>query len=178
MSHDTAIAATLYLVPPQLEVFYVDASPTFQGINFGVDETVPHVDTGVSSHSRIPNVAIPVGTAIGAFTIGRANSNTTNTYILYQDDGDGLKGPEEVVSDQPSQMSLSEQLDMSRCYYQSGGQIVVKRSTSCGWEKRRIGLLIAGFEPAGSSYSYEKPSRRLTTAPNDSSSSSCSLSLF
>ncbi|KAI4860032.1 hypothetical protein F4820DRAFT_128611 [Hypoxylon rubiginosum] len=259
----TPIAATIYLVFPQFEVFYLDAaSSTFRGINFGEDETVPKVDsvdtdrpafsvgegsrmaaywpyiiyqnadatfhrevydsrgdgwfndtmqgwfdttvvpygdsgtgmavvpvvkayqgpyaagiafrgrdgrlaifsfggddTGISWHSGTPNVAIPAGTSIGAFAVGRANSNTTNTYILYQDashmiqavwqeDGGAWKGPQqvgaadagtdiacltEVVSDLPSQVSLSEQPDMRRCYYQSGGRIVEKRLASSGW---------------------------------------------
>ncbi|XXH03918.1 hypothetical protein Hte_010326 [Hypoxylon texense] len=116
-------------------------------------------DTGISWHSGTPNVAIPAGTSIAAFAVGRANSNTTNTYVLYQDadhkiqsvwqeDGKAWEGPQEVgaadagtdiacltevVCDEPEQTLLSEQLDMRRCYYQSGGLIVEKRLTSSGW---------------------------------------------
>lgn len=67
---------------------------------------------------------------------------------MWQEDDNEWKGPQEVgeadagtdiacltevVGDEPEQTSLSEQLDMRRCYYQSGGQIQEKRLTSTGW---------------------------------------------
>ncbi|KAI1389958.1 uncharacterized protein F4822DRAFT_219364 [Hypoxylon trugodes] len=258
----TPIAATQYLVFPQFEVFYLDSSSTFRGINFGEDETAPNPDsieterpaftvheksrmsaywpyvifqgndltfrrevfdsrgagwfndtlngwfnpdvvplgddgtglavipvvkafndpyaagiayrdqdgrlsvfsfggddTGVAWHSGVPSVTIPAGTAIAALSVGRPNSNTTNSWILYQDasnkiqavwqgDDNEWKGPQEVgeadagtdiaclteqVGDEPSLVLLSEQSDMRRCYYQYQGVIQEKRLTSTTW---------------------------------------------
>ncbi|KAL7623194.1 hypothetical protein AAE478_006875 [Parahypoxylon ruwenzoriense] len=257
----TPIAATIYLVYPQFEVFYLDPSSTFRGLNFGEDETVPKPDsineiqpaftvdstskmaaywpyvlyqnanatfhrivygpgvgwfndtvqgwfnpdvmplgdngtgiavvpvvrdfqapyaagvayrdpdgrlsifsfgggdTGISWHAGSPSVSIPAKTAIAAFATTRRLTNTTNTHILYQDgaqkiqavwqvDGNDWQGPEEVgdadegtdiaclteqTGDQPSLKQLSDQTDMNRCYYQSGGLIVEKRLTTSGW---------------------------------------------
>ncbi|KAI1140566.1 hypothetical protein F5Y05DRAFT_424438 [Hypoxylon sp. FL0543] len=258
----TPIAATLFLRDPQFEVFYLDPSSIFRGLNFGEDETVPKTDsidtsrpafsiaensrvaaywpymiyqnpnatfhrlvyyapaggyfndtvrgwsnpgvmplgdngtgiavvpvvqefkvpyaagiayrgqdgrlsvfsfggddTGISWDSGTPNVSIPAGTAIAATAVGRPNSNTTNTWILYQDDsnkiqtvwqedGNGWQGPQEVgeadagtdiaclteqTGDDPSQVSLAGQTDMRRCYYQYRGAIQEKRLTSSAW---------------------------------------------
>ncbi|KAI0842704.1 hypothetical protein F5Y06DRAFT_133456 [Hypoxylon sp. FL0890] len=257
----TPIAATLFLHYPQFEVYYLDPSSTFRGLNFGEDETVPKTDsidtsrpaftieensrvaaywpyiiyqnanltfhrqvyysaqgyfndtvqgwfnhsmmplgdngtgiavvpvvkafkvpyaagiayrdmdgrlsvfsfggddTGISWDSGTPNMSIPSGTAIAAIAVGRANSNTTNTWILYQDDSNtiqavwqdddnGWQGPQEVgeadagtdiaclteqTGDDPSQVLLAEQTDMRRCYYQYKGVIQEKRLTSSTW---------------------------------------------
>ncbi|OTA80787.1 hypothetical protein M434DRAFT_401630 [Hypoxylon sp. CO27-5] len=259
----TPIAATLFLRYPQFQVYYLDPSSTFRGLNFGEDETVPKtdsvntdrpaftveessrmaaywpyiiyqnpnatfhrqvydswgrgyfndtlqgwfnpqvvpiadngtgiavvpvvkefktpyaagiayrdqdgrlsifsfggVDTGISWDSGgPPHVSIPAGTAITALAIGRANTNSTNTWILYQDDSNkiqtvwqdddnGWQGPQEVgdadagtdiaclteqVGDDPSQVFLAEQMDMRRCYYQYQGVIREKRLTDSTW---------------------------------------------
>ncbi|KAI1380688.1 hypothetical protein F4677DRAFT_441020 [Hypoxylon crocopeplum] len=258
----TPIAATIYLLFPQFEVFYVDSTSTFRGLNFGEDETVPKTDSietdrpaftveedtkmsaywpyiiyqnpnstfhrevfdsygrgwfndtvqgwvdttvvpvgdkatgiavmpvvkvykkpyaagiayrdqdgrlsvfsfggeesGIPWHTAVPDVSVPAGTSIAAFSVGRPNSNATNTYILYQDDDQKVQavwqgndnrweGPQEVgdadagtdiaclteqTCDEPSQVSLSEQTDMMRCYYQMGGEIKEKRFSSSGW---------------------------------------------
>ncbi|XDG04340.1 hypothetical protein ABKA04_003955 [Annulohypoxylon sp. FPYF3050] len=257
----TPIPATIYLAFPQFQVYYLNSSNTFRGINFGEDETVPKSDsindrlaftvddgsqmsaywpyiiyqnsnltfhrqvydsggsgyfndtmqswfnpeavpmgdnktgfavvptvkefkgpyaagiayrdlngrlsvfsfggddTGISWDTGSPNIAIPAQTAIGALAVGRPNTNSTNTWILYQDennkircvyqdDANGWKGPVDVgdadagtdiacltesVYNQPTQTSLSEQTDMRRCYYQYKGVIQEKRLTSSTW---------------------------------------------
>ncbi|KAF3057956.1 hypothetical protein GL218_05577 [Daldinia childiae] len=116
-------------------------------------------DTGVAWYFGTPGVMIPVGTSIAAFAIARLNSNTTNTWILYQDasnkiqsvwqgDDNEWQGPQEVgdadvgtdiaclteqAGDQPSQINLADQTDMRRCYYQYKGLIREKRLTSSSW---------------------------------------------
>ncbi|KAI1649128.1 uncharacterized protein F4817DRAFT_314066 [Daldinia loculata] len=116
-------------------------------------------DTGVAWYFGTPGVTIPSGTSIAAFAIGRLNSNTTNTWILYQDasnkiqsvwqgDDNEWQGPQEVgdadvgtdiaclteqVGDQPSQTVLASQTDMRRCYYQYKGLIREKRLASSSW---------------------------------------------
>ncbi|KAI0108365.1 hypothetical protein F4814DRAFT_427695, partial [Daldinia grandis] len=116
-------------------------------------------DTGVAWYFGTPGVTIPSGTSIAALAIGRLNSNTTNTWILYQDasnkiqsvwqgDDNQWHGPQEVgdadagtdiaclteqVGDQPSQINLGDQTDMRRCYYQYKGLIREKRLTSSSW---------------------------------------------
>lgn len=107
-----------------------------------------------------PKVTIPEGTAIAATAVSRGpSSNTTNTWILYQDDdhkiqavwqddGSAWKGPQEVgdadpgtdiaclteqVGDDPTQTILSERTDMRRCYYQYKGMIREKRLTTTTW---------------------------------------------
>ncbi|KAI2469453.1 hypothetical protein F4781DRAFT_216342 [Annulohypoxylon bovei var. microspora] len=258
----TPIPATIYLLFPQFQVYYLDSSNTFRGVNFGEDETTPKtdsidtdrpaftvddgtqmsaywpyiiyqnpnstfhrqvydsyglnyfndtmegwfnpgviplgdngtgiavvptvkqylkpyaagiayrdqdgrlsifsfggVDTGISWDTGSPNTSIPAQTSIAALAVGRPNSNSTNTWILYQDeenkiqsvwqdDANGWKGPQEVgdadagtdiacltetVLDEPSQVLLSEQTDMRRCYYQYQGAIQEKRLTSSTW---------------------------------------------
>ncbi|KAI0179280.1 hypothetical protein GGR52DRAFT_298939 [Hypoxylon sp. FL1284] len=259
----TPIAATIYLRFPQYELFYLDGSSTFRGVNFGEDETVPKIDsvntdrpafkledsskmtaywpyviyqnenssfhrevfdshgrrnwvndtmqgwfnpdvvplgdkgtgmavvpvvkefkgpyaaglayrdqdgrlaifsfggddTGISWDNAAPDMSIPAGTSIGALAVGRPNTNSTNTWILYQDDDhkvqtvwqeddNGWKGPQEVgeadpgtdiacltevTGDEPSQVFLSEQLEMRRCYYSLRGEIKEMRLTSSGW---------------------------------------------
>ncbi|KAI0885487.1 uncharacterized protein GGS22DRAFT_187771 [Annulohypoxylon maeteangense] len=258
----TPIPATIYLLFPQFEVYYLDSKNTFRGINFGEDETAPKTDsietdraaftiddgtqmsaywpyiiyqnpnstfhrqvfdsrgmgyfndtmqgwfdtdvvplgdnrtgiavvptvkaykgpyaagiayrdqdgrlsvfsfggddTGISWDTGSPNIPIPARTSIAAIAVGRPNSNSTNTWILYQDannkiqcvyqdDANGWKGPQEVgdadagtdiacltetVLDEPEQVLLSEQTDMRRCYYQYNGAIQEKRLTSSTW---------------------------------------------
>ncbi|KAI1211640.1 uncharacterized protein F4807DRAFT_458536 [Annulohypoxylon truncatum] len=258
----TPIPATIYMLYPQFEVFYLDSKNTFRGVNFGEDETAPKTDsietdrpaftvddgtkmsaywpyiiyqnpnstfrrqvydsrgrgyfndtmqgwfnpdvvplgdnrtgiavvptvkefkgpyaagiayrdqdgrlsvfsfggddTGISWDTGSPNVSIPAQTSIAALAVGRPNSNSTNTWILYQDeankiqcvyqdDANGWKGPQEVgdadagtdiacltesVLDEPDQILLSEQTDMRRCYYQYKGAIQEKRLTSSTW---------------------------------------------
>ncbi|KAI8966519.1 hypothetical protein F5Y11DRAFT_308476 [Daldinia sp. FL1419] len=116
-------------------------------------------DEGVSWYSGTLDATVPSGTSIAAFAIARRSSNTTNTWILYQDEknkiqsvwqGDDNKwqGPQEVgdadagtdiaclteqVGDEPEQTILAEQTDMRRCYYQYKGIIREKRLTSSTW---------------------------------------------
>ncbi|KAI5861211.1 hypothetical protein GGS23DRAFT_158110 [Durotheca rogersii] len=257
----TPIAATIYLNFPQFEVFYLDSSARFRGLNFGEDERVPKpdsvndvladytvendtkiaaywpyvvlqarnstfrryvygpgvgwfndtvqgwfnpevvpqgdpntgvavvpivrdfqqpyaaglayrdrtghlalfpfggIDTGVAWYSGTPDVEIPAKTAIAGLAVTRRNSNITNTHILYQDaarriqtvwqgDDNQWQGPEQVgqadagtdiaclteqAGDEPRLVSVSDQIDMSRCYYQLNGFIVEKRLTVTGW---------------------------------------------
>ncbi|KAI1806088.1 hypothetical protein F4811DRAFT_551280 [Daldinia bambusicola] len=117
------------------------------------------VDTGVAWNFGSPDVTIPSGTSIAAIAIGREGTNTTNTWILYQDESNKIQsvwqeddnswhGPQEVgdadagtdiaclteqVGDQPTQSSLASQTDMRRCYYQYKGLIREKRLTSSSW---------------------------------------------
>ncbi|OTB09959.1 hypothetical protein K445DRAFT_371544 [Daldinia sp. EC12] len=116
-------------------------------------------DDGVSWYSGSLRVTIPSGTSIAALAIARLNSNTTNTWILYQDESNKIQsvwqgddntwqGPQEVgdadagtdiaclteqVGDQPTQSTLASQTDMRRCYYQYKGLIREKRLTSSSW---------------------------------------------
>lgn len=69
----TPIAATIYLLFPQFEVFYLDSSSTFRGINFGEDETVPKTDS--------------INTERSAFTVEDSSKMTAYwPYVIYQNE--------------------------------------------------------------------------------------------
>ncbi|KAI1105368.1 hypothetical protein F4804DRAFT_140426 [Jackrogersella minutella] len=142
-----------YKGPYAAGIAYRDQDGRLSIFSFGGD------DTDVSWKTGSPNTTIPAGTSIAAIAVGRPNSNTTNTWILYQDannkiqsvwqdDENGWQGPQEigdadagtdiaclteVVCDEPEQVLLSEQTDMRRCYYQYNGAIQEKRFTSSIW---------------------------------------------
>ncbi|KAI1462609.1 hypothetical protein F4805DRAFT_471922 [Annulohypoxylon moriforme] len=142
-----------YKKPYAAGIAYRDQDGRLSVFSFG------GVDTGISWDTGGPNIPIPAQTSIAAIAVGRPLSNSTNTWILYQDednkiqcvyqdDANGWKVPQEVgdadpgtdiacltesVLDEPQQVLLSEQTDMRRCYYQYKGAIQEKRLTSSTW---------------------------------------------
>lgn len=69
----TPIAATIYLLFPQFELFYLDGTSTFRGVNFGDDETVPKVD---SVNTDRPAFAVQEASRMAAYW----------PYVIYQND--------------------------------------------------------------------------------------------
>ncbi|KAI0175996.1 hypothetical protein GGR52DRAFT_340074 [Hypoxylon sp. FL1284] len=109
------------------------------------DQLEPSND-GVAWRKGALSKAIPAGTSIGAFSVGRPydNDNQVNTYVLYQqddtiqvvwqDDDTGWKGPQtydalkgaakgtDIVcltpgADDKADVELSREQDMNRCFF-------------------------------------------------------------